>query len=242
MKELYTKEMVVKMLEQYKDLELIGAENGDLLQIKMDLDRCFSANIFKGEYKVVIACLYVLGLNMMHTSRLLEMSIKEIKEIHDDALETIEAILNGYKYRRLTIFKSMATDLETYIDEVWMGITNPFDIRNEVYEDLRVFLAEKGDVLSKVALGEVVEDTNKATGFEEEEKGEEYPFYQTSPAIEDPMRKTNFIDWKISGYDHFQTQDRNRKILHIDDLSVLDYMSKNGNKKKKTTDNKGENN
>lgn len=208
MQELYTKEMVVKMLEQYKDLELIGAENGDLLQIKMDLDNCFSANIFKGEYKVVIACLYVLELNMMHTSRILEMSIKEIKEIHDDALETIEAILNGYRYRRLTIFKSMATDLETYIDEVWVGITNPFDIRNEVYEDLRVFLAEKGDVLSKVALGEVVEDTHKATGFEEEEKGEEYPFYQVSLAIESPTRTGNFVDWKRSGYDFFKVQDK----------------------------------
>lgn len=236
MKELYTKEMIIKMLGQYKDLELIGAENGDLLQVKIDLDNCFSANIFKGEYKVVIACLYVLELNMMHTSRILEMSIKEIKEIHDDALETIEAILNGYRYRRLTIFKSMATDLETYIDEVWVGITNPFDIRNEVYEDLRVFLAEKGDVLSKVALGEVVEDTHKATGFEEEEKGEEYPFYQTSPAIESPTRNGNFIDWKRSGYDYFKVQDKNRGILFVNDLNILDCQTKkNGNSKKKTT-------
>ncbi|MCU5020524.1 hypothetical protein OCD65_27995 [Bacillus paranthracis] len=237
--ELYTKEKIDSILKEYHYFLEVDLKDGQLVQVKADIDRALESNVLEAEHRKVLACEYALELNIMQGAKMSGLKVKEYREALDEALESLEAVLNGYKSEKLPTRVSQATDYTEYIQEVAEGVVSIFDMNASVINSLLHFLAKRGDALSKYKLGHAVtEDRETPRAFVdlEEEDSDPYPFYKTSSAIEDPMRKADYVDWRVSGEDYFRKQDKNRGVVSYGDLTIIDYQDKvDGNRKIKTS-------
>lgn len=235
--ELYTKAKIDNTLKTYNLFEETDP-NCNLLDLKADLDRALESNALDSTMRKALACEYALEVSLLQGAKLVGVSLREYREALDDALETLEAVLNGYKSKRLRVGKPKALNYTEYLDEVGAGTISIYSITIQVRHSLLHFLSKKGDTLSRIALGHTVtEDKDIAKQWLDldDDEGEEYPFYVTSSAIEDPNRTHDYVDWKVSGDDGFRQQDRNRGVVFYGDLSIVDNQpTKDGNRKKKT--------
>ncbi|MGH0741950.1 hypothetical protein [Bacillus paranthracis] len=240
---LYTKESIVKILEAYFFFQEAELTDSKLMQAKADIDRALECDQLDSDMRVALACTHALELTMMQACQLSGIKVKDFREALQDGYEVIEAVMNGYKAKKLRTSSSKATDYEDYLKEIQDGSISMFDITDEVTDSLVHFLARKGDALSKHKLGhDTTKPRHEARAYVEfeEDEGEEYPFHVTCNAIEDPMRKYDYVDWKASGFDYFRDQDRNRKMILSSDLRIHEYSPKKDGNSKKVTTNKEE--
>ena len=163
-------------------------DSTEAAELIMDLDLAIRSSLFTSEEKVVFGLVYGLSKSKNEVRRLTGWTFKEIDVLMDEAHEKLEALLNGYRYSKDAPYYSTPSlgqvDLDTWIDMVAGHEANPFDPPKH---------------LMKVG---------KADGVYQEKEGkleDDYPYYDTSPAIENPNRKYNYRP----GVDHdaFRRQD-----------------------------------
>lgn len=71
------------------------------------------------------------------------VSLREYRETLDDALETLEAVLNGYKSKRLRVGSSTALNYTEYLEEVGAGTISIYSITIQVRHSLLHFCPRK---------------------------------------------------------------------------------------------------
>lgn len=218
----YNVEGIKKMLESYYTLN-----NGmDSIDIKIDLDRSLCSELLTPQQRITLAFVYAFELNILQTSKLLSCSILTIKETIETALEIIEAVINGYKTKRIKYKPCRSQTLELWINEVRNGTTHIFDIPKDVNVSLlRKLEIEQNDVLAAVKVKpkpnyrKHIRPVNLL----------EYPYHETSRAIESPTGKRyNPI---ADGYDYFYKQDTNNHVERNSNFNFPANLTKVGTKK-----------
>lgn len=149
--ELYTKEMIVVLLEDYYKFN-------ELNEHKIDLDYALQSTIFTVRERLFLALSYALELNLIKVMKLGNFDFNELENVADSAYEKLEAILNGYKCEREQYIQYKFTSLEDYIEKVQLLHINIFDLSYAVRRDLLVFLALENEDLALSALGIKQED------------------------------------------------------------------------------------
>lgn len=86
------------MLYQNKEIKALLSNYNKLPhEQKMDLDVAFSKEIISYEMAQLVYLHYHHGFSLMTTGKLMRLNLKEVLELNDEMLETIEALLNGYR-------------------------------------------------------------------------------------------------------------------------------------------------
>ncbi|MDO7487024.1 hypothetical protein Q5O89_16775 [Peribacillus frigoritolerans] len=226
---------VTAMLDQYFSLKEMEIHSWDAVDIRIDFERAVSATILTGEDRLAVALVYGMQLNHREAGKLMGIKPTAIKEHIENVLETVEAVLNGY---RTTFHKqqpSQATNLEEWIEGVREGSTMPYDIPSKVTTALLTYLEGNRDKLAKETLRQRVEgnedikDNFNIMGKDEYDV-ENYPFHQTSAMIEDPSRKRDYNGGKSDGPDYFHDQDRQNGVAYDDFAGVSKALKPMGKK------------
>ena len=157
-------------------------------ELIIDLDLAIRSSLFTSEEKVVFGLAYGLSKSKNEVRRLTGWTFKEIDVLMDTAHEKLEALLNGYMYSKDAPYHSTSSlgqvSLDTWIDMVAGHEANPFDPPKHLMK------VGKADGVYQEKVGKLEDD---------------YPYYDTSEAIENPNRKYNYRP----GVDHdaFRRQD-----------------------------------
>jgi hypothetical protein len=205
------------MFESYYELKEMGLSNWQAVDIILDFEKALSATIMTAESRVMVGLVYGFGLTIIQASKLASIKMIEGKEALDEALEVVEACLNGYDttfFHKTT--ESTATNLDEWLAGVRSGQTLALDIPPAVMDNMFNYLISIGD---KKALAII--NPKPSDNEEEEEPFGGYPFYNTSSAIEDPNRKGEYNPFRDK--DHFRNQDKGR-VIYYDGLNEPDAI------------------
>lgn len=194
--ELYTPLFIQTILE-----ETIELNTNCFVEERIDFERAINSVALTGKQRLIIGCLFGLRLNIEQVVTLFNLGFMELQQELEEAIEIIEAIMNGYKHPMLEIRKSEARTVWQYFSELVDGKINIFDINLAVQRDLLRLLAEKfGDMVAFDGLLQLV------NGVEKEEDSrtleEQYPFHKEASG------KRN------AGNDYFYNQDKQNNVVY----------------------------
>ncbi|CAG7568819.1 Uncharacterised protein [Streptococcus pneumoniae] len=229
----YTAETIERILGNYSAIKWGSFTNEALQVVKRDIDRALMSDKLTGTMRKVLAVTYALELNLIQGKKLTGLSLTDFKEAKSDALEVLEACLNGMHYKELKASCAQARGLKQYIEHIEKGIINIFDVSADTQHDVITLLASAGDTLAKTTLGEHIEDVREATMYAEKEDENPHNFYHTSLDVESPSRNRDFKYMrKHFGYDYFKDRDKNHKVTYPKEACTLDEVRRTyGNRK-----------
>jgi hypothetical protein len=206
------------MFESYYELKEMGLSNWQAVDIILDFEKALSATIMTAESRVMVGLVYGFGLTIMQASKLAGIKMSEAKEALDEALEVVEACLNGYDttfFHKTT--DSTAINLDEWLAGVRSGQTLALDIPPAVMDNMFNYLISIGDKKILAIINPKPQEEE-----EEEEPFGGYPFHPTSASIEDPNRKGSFNRYKDK--DYFVIQDKRNNVVSLDSIKDPDAL------------------
>lgn len=218
----YNEAGIKLMLESYYEL----VNDISTIDIKIDLDRALCCSILTPNQRVILMHIYSFQLNILQTAKLLKRSILSVKNELDEAFQVLEAVMNGYKTKGIQVRKSCARSLNDFTTEVLNGLVHMFDVPRIVIKELLYKLeTEQNDIL---AAAKVKSKTNYIKNYGPINI-EDYPFHETSAAIESPTNRK--YDPIRDGYDYFAKQDMNNHVTRGIDFNFPANLKAVGRKK-----------
>lgn len=137
---LVSAETMTIILDSYYALKEESYQSWNAAETLIEFDLALTSTAFTEIQRKVIASHYSLGLNNMQTSKLLKISVRDVKSNLEEAIEVLEAVHNGWESNTVQFTKSKATNLDEYLYEVGAGLTNPFDATTAVMNNLLIYL------------------------------------------------------------------------------------------------------
>lgn len=246
------KEAILIYLKDYTELKETEAHDWSAVDFRLDLKKALTATVLTPDQRVAVALIYGLGLTFVQARKYIDMKVSELKETLDDALEAIEAVINGYKTDYHAMPPTQTDNLLDWLAGVSEGAVMPLDVPDKVVGSLLDSLAAR-DPLAKEALKYHQMDTEELAAYvlgikdsfnifgKDPYDVENYPSHDTSHAVEDPNRSnsTDFVNSKIHGYDFFRDQDRHHDVGEFIDEEYSRSLRSVGKKatKSKSSDN-----
>lgn len=216
--ELYTRENIKGLLENYLDLSL---------ETRLDIDRVINSNLINGKQLQIMFCLFNLNLNVMETVELLGLTPLQFREEYEEMFEAFEAVLNGYrtKSEKKGSKETCAQNVQQLLYYLALGDANPFGVLNErVRHSLLVLSINKyKDVLSKEVLHQKVHGKPL---FEEES---EYTFGPVVDGYE--LGLFNIYKTERTGDDVFAKQYVKNKVTLGSSFNLIGNKDLTGRKK-----------
>jgi hypothetical protein len=186
-----------------------------------------TAYILEPEMRVALALRYGLQLDKFpQMKRISGLDVKDIKASLEEAVETVEAVVNGFKTAFKKTKPSQATTVEQWLAEVAEGITHIFDVPDDVITNL-LELSTK-DKQAQETLRQRIEGAPllgenglfDIMGYFDYDYTR-YPFFVTSPEKESPNRRQNEYVRQRDGYDYFAKKDEGEVFYDADDFAHI---------------------
>lgn len=209
---------VESMFNDYYKIQCMGFYSSDAhaIDLKMDFEKALCASVLEPLERCVIAFVYGLQLTFIEASKILKEKISVLKTVCNDAMDKVEAVLNGYVTTYHTTTPSKATNIDEWLQELRLGYIMPFDITDAVNTSILQFYAGKGDRLSKDTISQKVEvSPDICENGNKKYDPEEYTYYKTAESIENPFRTRAH---KVSDYDYFRNEYKYYNVLPDRDI------------------------
>lgn len=195
--ELYNKEMIEVLLEEYKYLN-------ELDEHILDFEEALKATIFDEKERLFVFLSFACELNLIQVMKLSNFSFSEMEEIKDSLLEKLEAILNGYTCEKVEYEESNAFNLKSMMLEVQTKHIDLYELNREVRMSLIQWLAENNDDLALCALNMKKDERE----YKEDVSKESYNFYEVPDKFW----------WKNASNDGLYRQDISNNVTFYGDF------------------------
>jgi hypothetical protein len=232
------------VFEEYFGLKESELHDWNSVNVRIDFEKALTSTLLTSDERLAVALVFGMGLNHREAGKLMKLKPTEIKGHIDIVIETMEAVLNGYRTTYHETTASKAVNLTEWIAGVRNGLTFPFDIPRAVNTSLLLHLKDNRDKLAAETLRQRAkgnQDIRDRWNIDGNAPYDviNYPFHKTSDKIENPMRDRDYKDGLTDGYDHFADQDKYNKIM-LDDFithsKALKPMGKKAIKGKSSDD------
>jgi hypothetical protein len=213
--ERFTKEGVIAFFKEYRSVKEKCMYSYDVhaLDLLTIFEQALMSDALHPDERVAVALIYGLELTYVQTKKIMGLKLTELRKIVDNAFETIEAVLNGYKHKSKNPKPSKARNINEYIQEILAAKILIFDINDEVFHSLLHMTREKDDKadasLMQFSSGnEEIKDKFNIYGTHEYDVAN-YTHFATSP--------------RSNEYDYFRSQD---KHFEVQATETIDHLSK----------------
>lgn len=242
--DVFSKQGVLSFLNDYRHIIEMGTYSYDVdaLDLRLTFEQALMSDALLENERIVLALIYGLELNFVQASKIMGIPTSQAKELIADAVETIEAVLNGYTTYTHVPSSSTAKSLEGYIAEVRAGKILIYDINECVTSSLLHHLAGKRDKLAKETIRQQIEGIvltgdnglYAVMGWQPYSL-EQYPYYDTAPSIE----SADIEKHDRREYDYFKDRDSKMGIAPLDNFTNVSVgFSPNLPKKRNTVANR----
>lgn len=207
---IFDKAGVMAFFKEYRKIKemCLYSYDSNALDLLVCFEEALMSNALNPQERIVIALIYGLELTYLQAKRILGIRISDVQLLVDNAFESVQAVLNGFKAKIHAIYPSKAMDINGYIEEVKNGIISPFDVNENVYQSLLEMTKKSDDksfetMKQKVKKSKEIKDQFNVYGHEQYDVVN-YPFFATS--------------FNVFQYDHFRSKDKHFGVQATDQI------------------------
>ena len=210
-----TQEAIVNLMKEYDNLKS---------DTRLELERAFNNELITGRHYQIMFCLFNIQLNVVQTIQLLGLSGAVFKEEYEELLETMEAVINGYRTKSKKKYKDcVPNSLANILFLLESQTINPMiGINEEVRVSLIKYLAANNkDKLATQALHQrthgMPEDVEKEL-FNPDYDSAVYITYVVDEEYESPMNNKTTLTKET---DAFYRKDKQNEVKKNNSFNFL---------------------